>query len=197
MENTFTLYNKIFDKTNAKVLIDSTKGLFRALILESRSPENIQFKFVQLTRDGRGVLNSKLKSSYSVLHKDGVLTKYEKINNKDPLKIINSWLYVNLRNFLILKLFRKNKTIFIKYEEFTQFPEIFLNDIYNMVNLDYEKTVLNLGENENHIMGGNASRINAKKIKKHDDAWKSNLELKLLKMFNVKAGWFNKLIGYK
>jgi len=197
IKNTFTIYNKIFDKTQASVLIDSTKGLFRALILESNTPKDINFQFVQLTRDGRGVLNSGLKSSYSILHKDGIFKKYKGIENKDPVKIVNSWLYVNLRNYIILKLLRKKKTTIVKYEEFTDKPEYFLKLIFRKVNLDYEKSVLDLGENENHILGGNASRINAKKIKKQDDAWRRNLDKTLLKMFNRKAGWFNKLIGYK
>lgn len=197
IKNTFNLYNSIFEKTKTSVLIDSSKNLFRALVLASRAPDDIQFQFVQLTRDGRGVLNSGLKSSYSILHNDGNRVKYMGIENKDPKKIIHSWLYVNLRNFLILKLFRHKQSTFVKYEEFTDRPDMILKRIYNKANLSYEKSALNLGENENHILGGNASRINAKKIKKQDDAWRSNLDKDLLNMFNLRAGWFNGLIGYK
>ena len=152
IKNTFILYNKIFDKTKAKVIIDSTKGLFRGLILDSKSPKDIHFKFVQLTRDGRGVLNSSLKSSYAIMHNDGVLREYEGKKNKDPLKIINSWLYVNLRNFIVLKLFRNNQSTFIRYEDFTSNPEKYLKIISKSLNLKYESSALSLGEAENYIL---------------------------------------------
>ena len=197
IENTFKLYNLFFKETNSSVLIDSSKNLFRALVLASRTKGNIQFKFIQLTRDGRGVLNSSLKSSYSVFYKDGVLKKHEGVNDKEPLTIINSWLYINIRNFIILKLFNRRKTSFIRYEDFTTNPSKYLKQIYKAVNLYYEVTALNLGENENHILGGNASRINAKKIQPQDDKWLINLDKNQLRMFNIKAGWFNRLIGYK
>lgn len=197
IKNTFIIYEKIFQKTNSSVLVDSTKGLFRALILNSKAPNNIQFKFVQLTRDGRGVLNSSLKTSYSVLHNDGVIREYKAIENKDTKKIINSWMYINIRNFLVLKLLRKKQSMFIKYEDFTKNPEKYLTLIYKKNNLLYENSVLNLGINENHIMGGNASRMNAKKIKKQDEAWRSNLDKNILENFSNRAGWFNKILGYK
>lgn len=197
IENTFTLYKKIFDKTNASVLIDSTKGLFRALVLQSRKSKNIQFKFIQLTRDGRGVLNSALKTSYFVKHNDDVIREYKGRENKKSKKIINSWLYVNLRNYLVLKLLRKYDTFFVRYEDFTDNPEKYLRLIYTKVNLDYEKTALNLGSNINHILGGNASRINAKQINKRDDAWRRNLPSEILNEFNVRAGWFNNFMGYR
>jgi len=198
IENTLTLYNSIFEHTNSDVLIDSSKGLFRALVLASRSKEkNINIKFIQLTRDGRGVLNSGLKSSYNVKHKDGITRKYEGIKNKRPSKIINSWLKINMRNFIILKLFYRSKTNFVRYEDFTSESAKILTDIYTSVNLDFEINALNLGENENHILGGNASRINAKKIKKQDDAWLENLDKEILNKFNRRAKWFNQLMGYK
>lgn len=196
IDNTFELYNLLFRETSSSVLIDSSKNLFRALVLASRTKGDIQFKFIQLTRDGRGVLNSSLKSSYHVYQKDGVLKKYEGINYKIPAKIINSWLYINTRNFIILKLFNRNKTFFIRYEDFTSNPAEYLKKIYKEVNLNYEETAINLGDNENHILGGNASRINAKKIRKQDDAWRTNLNKSLITKFNRRAGWLNKLIGY-
>ncbi len=196
IENTFKLYNLLFKETNSSILIDSSKNLFRALVLASRTKGDIQFKFIQLTRDGRGVLNSSLKSSYSVFHKDGFIQRYEGINDKNPLKIINSWLYLNIRNFIILKLFNRKKTSFIRYEDFTANPAENLKRIYNWVDLNYEEAVLNLGDNENHILGGNASRINAKGIRKQDDVWRKNLNKDLKNKFNRRAGWFNKLMGY-
>jgi hypothetical protein len=198
IENTFTLYKKMFERTNSNVLIDSTKGLFRALVLESRSStNNMEFKFVQLIRDGRGVLNSELKLSYSVKHNDGIIKNYKIDSEKAPIKIINSWLYVNIRNIFILKLFRRNNTIFMSYEDFTSNPSKYLKIIYKSINLDFYDSILNLGENENHILGGNASRINAKEVKKQDEAWRTNLNYKMLRIFNYRAGWLNKILGYK
>ncbi len=196
IKNTFILYQKIFNKTGSKVLIDSTKGLFRGLILQSRSPENIQFKFIQLIRDGRGVLNSEMKTSYVIRHNDGIYREYKGRINKNYKRTINSWIYVNLRNFVILKLFRNQDTLNIKYENFTENPEKYLKQIYSKINLEYEVSALNLDEGINHILGGNASRMNAKKINRRDDAWVNKLDKNMLKTFNIRAGWFNKLMGY-
>ena len=197
IKNTLVLYKALFKKTSSQVLVDSSKGLFRALVLATRSPKHIKFKFIHLVRDGRGVLNSSLKSTYNIKHKDNTIKTYEGIIDKNPRKIINSWLYINLRNFIILKLFRKNKTVFIRYEDFTSNPSKYLKQIYSSVTLDYEEKALDLGGNVNHILGGNSSRINAKKIQKQDDTWREKLNNDLLKKFNRKAGWFNRLIGYK
>lgn len=197
IDNTFKLYRTIFNKTKSKVIIDSSKGLFRALVLASRNKGDTQFKFIQLTRDGRGVLNSILKPTYDIIHKDGVIKKYRGMTNKTSSEIINSWLYVNLRNYIILKLLNNKKSVFIRYEDFTLNPSVYLKQIYNEVALTYENSALDLGVNENHMLGGNTSRINAKRIKKQDDAWRTNLDDNLLKKFNKRAGWFNKLIGYK
>ncbi|MBZ0183572.1 MAG: sulfotransferase [Melioribacteraceae bacterium] len=196
INNTYGIYNKVFLKTNTDVLIDSTKGLFRALILASRKTPGYSFKFIQITRDGRGVLNSGLKDSYSIMHKNGIKREYKGEHTRKPNVIINQWLYVNLRNYLILKLFRKSNTYFLRYEDFTSNPSKYLREIYELVGLDFEEKALFLDENENHILGGNASRINARRIKKQDEAWRKNLDKSLLKVFSKKAGWFNKFLGY-
>ena len=196
IQNTFILYNKLFQESNSSVLVDSSKNLFRALVLASRSPKDIQFKFLHLVRDGRGVLNSSLKSSYNILHLDGIKRVYKGKVDKDPIKIINKWLYINIRNFLILKIFRKKKTFFLRYEDFVSNPANYLKNIYDWINLNFQESALQLDRSENHILGGNSSRINAKEIKKQDDTWKSNLDEKILSKFNKRAGWFNKIIGY-
>lgn len=203
ISNTLALYNLIFKETGSEVLIDSTKGLFRALILDSNRSKEVNFQFVHLVRDGRGVLNSSLKKTYFIHHEDGTIKEYDKENLeqpiyiKTPLEAINYWLYVNIRNFLILKLFRSGKTAFVKYERFTEDPERELRPILNQLNLNYEDNILELEKNESHILGGNSSRINAKKIKKQDDAWRMNLPEDLLRKFNNRAGWFNKILGYQ
>lgn len=198
IDNTFKLYEALFNESKSEVLIDSSKALFRALILNSRATNEIQFKFIHLIRDGRAILNSNLKSSVSVKDKDGVLRKYEGTNkNKKPYKIINKWIYINFRNYIILKLFYRSKCIFIRYEDFISDPSKFLVIIFKKINLSYEPKVLNLGDNKNHILGGNASRINAKKIVNQEEAWRYNLDKHMLKKINRHAAWFIKLMGYK
>ena len=46
ISNTIELYKHMFNKTKSEVLVDSTKGLFRALILASKKDTGIQFKFI-------------------------------------------------------------------------------------------------------------------------------------------------------
>jgi len=202
IENTLDMYNLLFDKTGCQVLVDSTKGLFRALILDANKRDGIEFEFIHLVRDGRGVLNSSLKKTYALHHADGSVTEYHKetlekpIYVKSPTEAINYWLYVNMRNMLLLKLFRKRQTVFVKYENFTKDPLKVLETVFQNLSLKTEKDMLDLGGNENHILGGNSSRLNAKRIKKVDDAWRTNLDKQTLDSFNKRAGWFNRLLGY-
>lgn len=202
IENTMDMYQLLFEKTGSDVLVDSTKGLFRALVLDSNKRDGIEFEFIHLLRDGRGVVNSSLKKTYSLYHSDGSVTEYKKetlakpIPVKSPSKAINYWLYVNMRNLLLLNLFRKKQTVFVKYEHFTENPLKVLTPVFKKLGLKLEKGMLELGANENHILGGNSSRLNAKSIKKVDDAWRTNLDKQTLAKFNKRAGWFNKLMGY-
>lgn len=197
IQNTFTLYKRIMIDSESEILIDSTKGLLRGLILESRAPSNFQFIFINLVRDGRAVLNSSLKSSYFINHVDGKREEYFSNVKKNPKKIINSWMYINIRNLIILKLFRNSNSYYIKYEKFTESPKYYINMIYKRLNLKYDPIFLDLEKNYNHILGGNSSRINAKKINKSDQVWMSKLDKEILKSFDYRAGWLNKILGYK
>jgi hypothetical protein len=147
IENTFYLYDEMLNATQSKILVDSSKGLFRAL--------------------------------------------------KQPKRIINSWLYINLRNYLLLKIFRRRRTFFLKYEDFSTDPQKCLISLCDFLKIPYEKDMTCLDRCVIHIMAGNSSRMNATQTKKPDESWKLNLRLEDLKSFNRKAGLLNRLFGYR
>ena len=197
IKNTFYLYNKIFKYSKSEYLIDSTKSIFRALVLASHGKiQKINFKFIFLVRDGRAVLNSTQKGFYNIKQNDGSEeTTYVKIRN--PKKEINKWKFTNILYLIILKLFRNTKYIKVKHEDFCNHPNETLEKICNFLDITYEPAMVQLDNFENHILGGNTSRMNAKEIKKSKENWREKLNKDLLLMFNKNAGWVNKLLGFK
>lgn len=202
IDNTLKFYDSVFSTFDHDVLVDSTKGLFRAFVLNSNKKNRFDFHFVHILRDGRGVVNSSLKTKYKIQKSDGSVVEYDKQNLakpipvKSPSEAINYWLYVNIRNLILLRLFARKRTTFIRYEDFTKNPERILNKICVEMGLQYDEAMLDFEKEEHHILGGNSSRINATKIKSQDIAWQQKLDRKVIKEFNKKAGWFNRLMGY-
>lgn len=196
IENTFYLYFKLFKYSKSDILIDSTKTVFRALILASFAKKyKVNFKFIFLVRDGRAVLNSTQKGFYYVKQEDGT-SNLTNVNTRKSIVEVKSWVFANSLYFILLKLFRNKKHIMVKHEDFCNKPKETLQQICKFAKINYEDEMLNIGKHENHILGGNSSRINAKEIRKQDEAWRNNLNKEDLKMFLSKAGWLNSLFGY-
>ena len=155
---------------------------------------------MHLIRDGRGVLHSNLKKKYTVNFKDektGKIRKkiYNRNANITPLQTINSWKKGIIKSTLLLKLFRRKNSLLVKYEDFTNSPEIVLSRILKFANIIFEESMLQLEKGEKHIVCGNPSRINATQIHKLSKGWRK-MDKDLIKLFNKKGAWLNRILGY-
>lgn len=151
-------------------------------------------------RDGRAVLNSYLKETYSIVVKDettGVLksVRYPR-KPTEPLRAIRSWRNGNLKTLFFLKAFEKGQYLTVRHEDFCRDPNRVLAKIGSFAAFDFEESMLRIGESENHIFGGNSSRINAKEIRAVEEGWRSNLVPKVLSQFRWRAGLLNRYFGY-
>lgn len=188
------IYNCVLEKTNAEVLIDSSKAIGRALLL-SEFLVDYESWFIFLVRDGRGVLHS-MQKKYErlVIGDEVIIIPTEKIVPAEDC--IRGWEITNKRILKLLKTFGQGRDISLKYEDFANDPVTELTRILERVGLNYESSMLNLSENVNHIVGSNLSKISAKEILPPSESWKTDLSADLLREFELTAGKLSRKLGY-
>lgn len=198
VHNTRTLFNEIFEETQAEVLVDSTKDIFRAMLLRS-SLKEYQCKFIHLVRDGRAVVNSMQKKSYSVYEKtatgDYIKRTYPGIYTK-PEDAILGWRKYNLKTLLLLKLVSPKNRMLLRFEDFCEEPEKRAKEITSFLGLPFHETMTNFRDTKHHSIAGNPTKVGKGGIKKPDRDWEQNLSKQALDMFAKKAGFLNKYFHY-
>lgn len=191
---TFDIYEKIFNKTDADFLVDASKEIYRALMLSKLAKDKgIKCFFIFLTRDGRSVINSSMKKVQKLNWRNKTLSLAD--SGSSFWVAMKAWFVVNLRTFLLCNLLLKDEFIIIKYEEFVKHPVEKLKSISRFIGVEYSDDMTCLDNKTHHMMGGNASRINAKEIKSFSVKW-DNLNTSNRISFSILAGWLNKILGY-
>ena len=95
----------------------------------------------------------------------------------------------------ICNLLLKNAFLRLKYEEFVKDPAINLKIISEFIGVEYCDAMTNLNSKTHHMIGGNASRINATEIKYSPVKLQNLTKLNRIS-FSMVAGWLNKVLGY-
>ena len=194
------LYDVIFDKTRCELIVDSSKNLRRALLLANHL-KDVRFYFLHLVRDGRAVLQSTQKDHYDAVMYDD--QKGEKVRRRypsapiPPKASILTWKRDNYRILNAKHLFFKNNYFIIRYEDFCNEPKKTLKDLLSAIGLDFEEKMLVFQFGDNHIIGGNSSRLNALVIQPPSDSWKQDLSPENLRLFDRIAGRMNRRFGYE
>ena len=195
------LYDVVLQDTGASFLVDSSKRLERALFIQKAFKKEFHFKYVHLVRDGRSVLSSFHRKKITFKITDP-LTNEEKTHTRSkkkvaPEKVILNWMLVNVFSSAVLNIFRRRDKVFVKYEEFCEHPDAMANEIYRYFGLSVQENISDLTNNVNHMMGGHASRVNAKKVHSPEVSWPKTLPKEILNRFHQISGWLNRLYGYK
>jgi len=201
LRNIEVLFDTIFKHTKADILVDSSKSPKRAYLLKNNL-KDFDVKVIHLVRDGRAALNSYQKGYYKVKIKNPDTGKYEMKtyyaeNVRSVKESIKIWKRNNLQALYFHKLLNMKHYYFLRYENFTSEPEKQLKKLLSFLGVQYESEMLNLNRYKNHMVSGNASRINAEKIEKPFNSWKNELNKEKIKQFERKAGWLNRKFGYK
>jgi hypothetical protein len=201
LENIETLYSTLFEVTNKSILVDSSKSAKRAFIL-ARYLKQYDSYFIHLIRDGRAVLYSYQKGYYKLNLKDPVTgerqwkTFYSKTGRSID-ESIRVWCRDNREAMRFELMIRKNRFIRIKYEDLANSPEKTLGKLMDFLEQEYEPGMLNLRRYVNHMVSGNASRINAVEITPPSDHWIEWMTANMIQRFEKKAGKLNRKLGYQ
>ena len=197
INRTRLLYNTIAEVGEVSILIDSSKDILRSYYLSKVLKEHYESYFIHLVRNGKAVLNSRKKKSYSVTTPDGKLTTIDvSTTTSSTDSIVKSWVKYNKKAQTLLRLIPSNKQYFIRHEDFIHNPTHYTKAICTLLNIKYSENMVFLTNENNHIMAGNPSRVNATKINPRTDKKFSNLSDEDLKIFEDVAGTFQQRLGY-
>lgn len=202
LKNIHQLFETIFNLTRSEALVDSSKSPKRALLLKNYFKKFYNIKIVHLVRDGRAVFYSYSKGYYQVKMRNSETGEQETKTfytdgKRAKEEILKIWQKANKSAFIYHKNIMKNKNyFFMRYEDFANQPEKYLKRLLQFIELEYEQEMLDLNRFENHMVCGNASRINAEKILKPFNSWKEKLTQDKLDYFNKYGRRFNKKLGY-
>ena len=203
LEYISVLYKAIIDKTGADAIVDSSKSATRASILKPYlERKGYRVKIIHLIRDGRAVFYSYKKGFYKVRVKNrttGVdeMKTYYAENVRSDEEIVNLWKRDNRLSLLYHNLFSSSNYYQLTYEEFVDNPKVALISLLQSINYKFESEMLKLNRYTNHMVSGNASRINATSINQPSEIWRNKLSKDQLNYFEKKAGRLNRKFGYK
>lgn len=202
LQNMTNLYEVVFKLTEAKILVDSSKTAKRALLIKNYLKNKYDIKIIHLVRDGRAVLYSYSKGYYEVKIRNAESGKIEMKrfyaeSKKSLSEIVKLWINDNMDVYRYHKPETNPEYYFMRYEDFANDPENQLISLLKHLNLHYEPEMLNLNRLQNHMVAGNASRINAETIQKPSEKWKTGLSKKQLEYFDKSAKKYNQKLGYQ
>lgn len=133
------IYEQVSRKTEKPIAIDSTKNReWLEKQLAAIAPTTAQPFLIFLQRDGRAVINSRIR----------------KYPDKDVKELIENWrTQIQLTNELFQSFeHKKNK---IRYEELATEPETVTRNLCDFLEIDYQPEMLHYYQQEHHPLGGN------------------------------------------
>jgi hypothetical protein len=173
IKETEKLYRNSLLISGKKIIFDSSKSFERFEIFANSNKFDIVL--LHLVRDGRGVTYSNIKLGRS------------------PFKYMKKWFITNIKIEIIKKRNKKNKNIFILYEDFVNNPEKIIKFILKEIGLYFESDMMSFKDKERHQVGGNynlrfKSKGNSIKL---DDKWREEMNFFNKFIFNILFGWLN------
>lgn len=191
------LYDAIFERSNAEILVDSSKNFQRALFLRPYLSDYC-IKFIHLIRDVRGVVHSEKKTSYSVHFPGEKQAVVLPRKPNPPQRAVRSWLLGNLQISAYTNITRLfNKSRLVRFEEFTNKSIEILSRVADWLRLSNIDQMIRFGEAEHHNVHGNPARFNSIEIRPASKKWQKELTSEELKLIKKKAGLVNWLYGFK
>ena len=177
IENNLLLYDTALMLSGSKMIVDSSKDYLKAIEAYKKSPNNV--RIIILSRDGRGVLYSRLKRGVS--RKEGV----------------KNWLNYYKRGIPVIKRnVPKEHFFYIKYEDIVEQTTYSLRRVCDFIGLPYVDSMIDFSNYPHHITNGNNMRLSREIAIKLDESWKTKLTDKDSDYFMRKAGKVNQILGY-
>jgi hypothetical protein len=197
VERTSLLYESVFRHSGADILVDSSKNIKRAMILGNQL-EGIDFRYLHLVRDVRGVAYSYQKPTFSVQLPDESEPSSYPATDVFPLeKTASLWLRENALISLLLRTrVAASRQRRISYEGLCKDPSGVLSEICNWLGIDYEQAMVTFGSVMHHNVGGNPSRFNSTEILNIRTGWKRHLSEAQQATCTRHAAYLMRLYGY-
>jgi len=175
--NNLILYDTILSSLSEDIVVDSTKDYLKAVGVYRKRPDNT--RIILLSRDGRGVLYSRIKRG--VKRRVGVASWKNYYSRGMPV------LYRHISDEHILR---------IQYERLASEPETVLKVLTQFLEIEYEGSMLDFSNYTHHVTNGNNMRFIKSASIQVDESWKSNLLEEDIQYFNYHAGAMNRRLGY-
>ncbi|MBD2462875.1 sulfotransferase [Oscillatoria sp. FACHB-1407] len=133
------LYEQISIKVNQPVVVDSTKNVdwIRQQLISLKSTSTEPF-LIFLQRDGRAVINSRIR----------------KYPTQSPHALIADWQTQIQKTNQLFEEFSYAK-MKVRYEQLATDPTEVMQQICNLLDLEYQPEMLNYANHEHHVLGGN------------------------------------------
>lgn len=170
------IYASIFETTDTKVIIDSSKTPFQGLAVYSKVDFDV--KIIYLKRDIRAVTLSKHKWN----NKYGIKRGKYKI-------LMNSKLY-DLQCRDAFNKVKEQDRIAISYEDLATSPQKIIDRITEKFDLPPVKVPEYMYLENDHTVGGTPTRFEKRKIK-FDDSWKSGIAK--MPLFKIVGGILDRI----
>lgn len=178
LDNTFYLYDVIRDTWGCQVVVDSSKNIQKALSLYERDPEHV--RVVLLTRDGRGVFHSRLKTGLSLKASIEPWVRYHSQAEKQLGRHLSP---DHLRA--------------VRYEDLATDTQSVLEQMCDFLGLPFETQMIDLSAGERHIVNGNRNATSSRNEGvRFDENWRKGLSASELAFFERKGGRLNCHLGY-
>ena len=159
------------------LLIDSSKHYMEAISFYRAAPD--QARIIVLTRDGRAVFYSGLKRGRS---------------RKASLR---AWRRAYSRGLPIIdKRVPAEHVLRISYERLTADPVGELEKVCLFLDVPFEQRMLDFGAQTHHVTNGNKMRFSRDSTIRVDSAWRDRLSEEDRRYFEVRAGAYNRALGY-
>jgi hypothetical protein len=175
--NTLALFETVRALSDAQVVVDASKDYLKGLGLFRLDPERT--RLIILTRDGRGVFCSGLRSGLS--RADALRRWFNYYSRAMPLIARNA---------------PPEDVLRIRYEDLATATATTLQRICAFLRLDYDPAMLQLGARPAHITNGNGMRLRRGQAIALDQLWRTNLDPADRAYFDQHAGALNAKLGY-
>ena len=196
--DSFLLYRSDCAGTGARVPIDSTKAVYRAVQVW-RSPQARSCLFIHFVRDSRAIYHSHRESEAryrspetgQVVVRPGEVVPVPRASAR--------WLRNNLPVGLLLGTYvPSNRRLRFRCEDPCSEPEATLARIASDARLDYASLQdgVEFGSSERHNLGGSASRFNAHSIEPDRGPWRAGCDGQLQSV-TLAARTLNRWYGYR
>jgi Sulfotransferase family len=170
--NAVEFYDTACEVSGRSILVDSSKSIYRSLHIHFMRP--CEVLAVYLTRDGRAVMNSLMKTGYSAR------------------EAARRWWRANLYTKWMLGRIPPERQIHLAYEELCRAPQETLRKLCRFIGIQYVPSMFASPAEPYHLIGGNDLRLKPELSLVEDRSWQTGLSRDSLDLFERLSGRLNR-----